>query len=205
MTAIVRVAIIDDDKAVLEALSSSFRFRGLEVHAYEGAQQFLDALDAGLLVDCVVSDVRMPGIDGLSLHRILSERRIPAPFILITGHGDIQMAVDAIKAGVTDFVVKPFNEDRLLNAIKTAVAEAYRHVSGGEQLTEMADRVSRLSERQRQVMQLAAEGLTNKEIARAMDIGTRTVESYRAWVMERLGARNLADLIKIAMRLGMTK
>ena len=81
MTAIIRVAIIDDDKAVLEALSSSFRFRGLEVHAYEGAQQFLDALDAGLAVDCVVSDVRMPGIDGLSLHRILSERRISAPFI----------------------------------------------------------------------------------------------------------------------------
>lgn len=205
MTNSLRVAIVDDDKAVLDALSSSFSFKGLKVHAYSKASELLAALDAGLLLDCVVTDVRMPDMDGLALHRALAERRTHVPMIMITGHGDIDLAVAAIKQGVNDFIQKPFNEDRLLASIKAAVEMAQRHNHDGERLSELANRVARLSDRQRQVMQLAAEGLTNKEIARVMNIGTRTVESYRAWVMERIGANNLADLIKIAMRLGITK
>jgi two-component system response regulator FixJ len=200
-----RVALVDDDEAVLDALSQYLGVKGLQVSRFGSSGTFLKALDEGNAVDCVVSDVRMAGIDGMALYRELTSRLSRSPVILITGHGDIDLAVTAIKEGVHDFIQKPFDEARLLNSIETAVATAQRQTEDGHNLSELAIRIGRLSERQKEVMEHAVQGLTNKEIASVMGIGTRTVESYRAWVMERVGAKNLAELIKIAMRLGITK
>ena len=204
MTAL-RVALVDDDEAVLDALSLYLGVKGLQVSRFGSSGTFLKALDEGNAVDCVVSDVRMAGMDGMALYRELTTRRSRSPVILITGHGDIDLAVTAIKEGVHDFIQKPFDEARLLSSIEMAVATAQRQTEDEHNLSELAIRVGRLSDRQREVMEHAVQGLTNKEIASVMGIGTRTVESYRAWVMERVGAKNLAELIKIAMRLGMTK
>lgn len=205
MTVGVRLALVDDDEDVLDALCLFFDVKGLDVYRFNDGNSLLGAVCTGSVFDCIVSDVRMPGIDGVALYKELRKLPSPAPIILITGHGEIDLAVQAIKDGVHDFIQKPFDEQRLLSAIESAVEQSSQSALHASDLGELRDRVARLSERQRQVMELAAQGLTNKEIAVQMNIGTRTVESYRAWVMERLDARNLADLIKIAMRLGLVK
>jgi two-component system response regulator FixJ len=145
----------------------------------------------------------MPGLSGLDLQRELSARGLRSPLILITGYGDITTAVAAVKAGAHDFLEKPFDEERLKDSIRAAVTEVGQTQAADEYLAEIRERVGGLSERQREVMTLAAQGFTNKEIGKKMDITTRTVESYRSWVMERTGAKNLAELIRMAMRLGM--
>lgn len=197
-----RVAIIDDDAAVLDALSMYFVGRGLEVAGYGDANQFLQALDRAEPFDCIVADVRMPEMTGMELLSHLGSRRRVAPVILITGHGDIEMAVAAMKLGAFDFIEKPFDEERLLAKIGEAIAARVsgRHDSA-EQL-EIRTRMASLSSRQRQVMELAIDGLSNKEIARRLNISAKTVENHRAWVMERMGARNLAELIRMAGQLG---
>jgi two-component system response regulator FixJ len=205
MTVPVRIALVDDDEAVLDALGLYLATKGLEVVRFTSGVRLLEALDAGLAMDCVVTDVRMPDLDGVALYRSLKSHPVKIPVILITGHGDIDLAVTAVKEGVHDFIQKPFNEERLLGSILDVVASAGRASADFEIVHELANRVARLSERQREVMELAVQGLTNKEIADAMKITTRTVESYRAWVMERMGARNIAELIRIAMRVGIAK
>lgn len=196
-----RLAIVDDDEAVLDALTLFFESKGISSFRFSSGSALLSSLQEGLVVDCIVSDVRMPGLDGLALHKHLAQLFYQIPVILITGHGDIDLAVGAIKEGVHDFIQKPFDEQKLLASIESAVSASFKKSLDAEQLKDIAERIARLSERQRQVMELAAQGLTNKEIAAELNIGTRTVESYRAWVMERLGARNLAELIRIAMKL----
>lgn len=198
-----RIALVDDDTAVLDALTTYLRKSGYDVESFSQAGSLLEALDGGSSFTCVVSDVRMPGLSGLDLQRELSVRGLRWPLILITGYGDITTAVAAVKAGAHDFLEKPFDEERLKDSIRAAVTEVSHTQADDEYLEQISERVDSLSERQREVMILAAQGFTNKEIAKKMDIGTRTVESYRSWVMERTGAKNLADLIRMAMRLGM--
>jgi two-component system response regulator FixJ len=200
---LVRIALVDDDTAVLDSLTVYLRRSGYDVVAFSDATYLLAALDSGSSFTCVVSDVRMPGLSGLDLQRELSVRGLRWPLILITGYGDITTAVAAVKAGAHDFLEKPFDEERLKDSIRAAVTEVSHTQADDEYLEQISERVDSLSERQREVMILAAQGFTNKEIAKKMDIGTRTVESYRSWVMERTGAKNLADLIRMAMRLGM--
>src|SRR5262249_54874682 len=151
--------------------------------------------------DCVVSDVRLPGMSGLDMVRALADRRFARPIILITGHGDIDMAVSAIKIGAFDFIEKPFDEARLLASVRNAVEKSRESASDAAEIEQLRTRFDSLSARQRQVMELTVGGLSNKEIALQLDISAKTVENHRAWVMERIGARNLADLVRMAMQI----
>ncbi|MBY0558750.1 response regulator [Hyphomicrobium sp.] len=201
MTLASAIAIIDDDEPVRDSLSLMLSNRGFGVYAFSSAEQFLSALDAERLPSCVVCDIRMPGMTGLDLQKDLAKKWPMVPLILITGHGDVAMAVSALKAGAHDFIEKPFTPDRLIESIASALGEAKNQRNQDQETIRLAARINELSDRQRQVMDLAVKGLSNKEIALALKISPRTVETYRAWVMERTGARNIADLVRIAVRL----
>ncbi|MBL8700962.1 MAG: response regulator [Alphaproteobacteria bacterium] len=195
-----RIALVDDDDAVLDALRLYFSSKGLESTGYASADIFLAAGPADTF-DCIVADVRMPGTDGMDLVRRLAAERSRTPVVLITGHGDIDMAVAAIKLGAADFIEKPFDEARLLEAILGAVALARRERDADLHRAELHARYDSLSDRQRQVLELATGGLSNKEIAQRLGISSRTVEIHRAWMMTRMGAGNLAQLVRMEMEL----
>jgi two-component system response regulator FixJ len=201
MSSVVSIAIIDDDEAVRDSLSMTLINQDFNVTSFASVDASLSGLRADQLPSCVVCDVRMPGLSGLDLQKELSKRYAMVPLVLITGHGDISMAVTAVKAGAHDFIEKPFSPDRLIEGIRSAINQTEYRRTQDEELVRLATRVSELSERQRQVMELAVTGLSNKEIALSLKISPRTVETYRAWVMEKTGARNIADLVRIAMRL----
>ena len=196
-----QVCLIDDDEAVRDSVGLLLENHEFHVSSFGSAEEFLSRMEEGLRPACVVSDVKMPGLSGLDLQRVLAEQQARIPLILITGHGDIAMAVAAVKAGAHDFLEKPFDDHTLLESIESALDEARRKKVHEETLHEFAARVGELSVRQRQVMDLAVKGYSNKEIAQELGISPRTVETYRAWVMEKTSARNLADLVRLAMRL----
>jgi two-component system, LuxR family, response regulator FixJ len=196
-----QVCLIDDDEAVRDSVGLLLANHEFQVSSFGSAEEFLSEMEGGLQPSCVVSDVKMPGLSGLDLQRVLSEQQTKIPLILITGHGDISMAVEAVKAGAHDFIEKPFDDQRLLESIGSALDKARRQKAYDDTLQEFSARVGELSVRQRQVMDLAVKGYSNKEIAQELGISPRTVETYRAWVMEKTGARNLADLVRLGMRL----
>lgn len=192
-----RLALLDDDPAVLDSLSMFFAQGGLETTCFVDAETFLERFDRGLDLDCIVTDVRMPGLSGLDVVRHVAGRPAPPPVIVITGHGDVAMAVSALKQGAHDFMEKPFDEASLLEAIREAI-EATRDRRHQEQVRlALRERFEALPPRQRQVLVLAAEGLSTKEIALKIQISPRTVEGHRAWGMQKLKARNLADVVRI--------
>lgn len=195
------VALVDDDAAVSDALRDYLSHQGLQISCFETAEGFLAALDQQARFECVVSDVRMPGMSGLDLVRHLKTRGSAKPVILITGHGDVDMAVSAIKIGAFDFIEKPFDEARLLAAIHAALDERRQRDNEQGRSEDLRSRFDSLSPRQGQVMELASSGLSNKEIAEQLNISPKTVENHRAWVMERMGARNLAELVRMAMQI----
>jgi len=195
------IALIDDDSAVLDSLQLYFARRNVQTACFESAEALLAALDGGAEPDCIVSDVRMPGMSGLDLVRRLNARRSIAPVILITGLGDIDMAVAAIKLGAFDFIEKPFDEGRLLASVRSAVEVGRQQAKDAAEIERLRSRFEVLSARQRQVMELAVAGLSNKEIGSRLNISPKTVENHRAWVMERIGAKNLAELVRIAMQI----
>ena len=194
------VALIDDDPAVLDSLTLYLERQAVAVTCFATAEDFI-AARPGLPFDCVIADVRMPGLSGVDLMRRFAEEGRITPIVLITGHGDIDMAVAAIKLGAFDFIEKPFDESRLLESIRNATSDASSRQRTAAELTEMRARMESLTERQRQVLDLAVAGLSNKEIAERLGISFRTVENHRAWMMERTGARNLAELVRMDMML----
>jgi RNA polymerase sigma factor (sigma-70 family) len=199
MTDRVNIALIDDDSAVLDSLALYLARQEIVASCFSNAEAFLTAIDNASQFDCVVSDVRMPGASGLDLVRHLTKRTFCRPIILITGHGDIDMAVSAIKIGAFDFIEKPFDEARLLASIRNALEQNRRRMNDTAELEQLQTRFNSLSVRQREVLELAAAGLSSKEIGRRLGISPKTVENHRAWVMERLGTRNLAELVRAAM------
>jgi len=194
------IALIDDDEAVLHSLRLLLESRGFDVRSFASAEEFLKSVGTAMPA-CVVTDVRMPDVSGLELQIALKKRDSSVPVILITGHGEIAMAVDAIKQGAFDFLEKPFDEERLIQSITNALEASRKLRDERDQRVDLDARVAELSPRQREVMLLVAEGLSNKEIALRLDISPRTVENYRAWVMEKMGARGLAELVRMVMLL----
>lgn len=197
----VTVHLIDDDEAVLDSLSIYLESKGFIVQRHSRVDDVAALQFERTDSTCIVSDVLMPGMTGLELQQALKLRHSSVPLILITGHGDIDMAVAAIKAGAHDFLEKPFDEQRLVASIEDAVTSARGRRIDDQEGAGLRSRYAELSERQQQVMDLAVKGRTNKEIGASLGISPRTVEIYRAKVMERMGAKTLADLVRIAVAL----
>jgi two-component system response regulator FixJ len=195
------VYIVDDDDAVRRGLSALLGAKGYAARAFDSAQAFLDALPPQPS-GCVVVDIRMPRMSGLELQRELGRRGVALPVIVITGHGDVPVAVAALKAGAVDFLEKPFDSDALLAAVDEALKRAWSPEAGlGFDRETLAARMAQLTAREREVMELVVAGLTNKAIAHRLQIALRTVEIHRAHVMEKTGARNLSELVRMVIRL----
>ena len=194
--------VIDDDEAVRQSIEFLLRSANINVKVYESAPAFLAALP-GISAGCIVTDVRMPEMSGIDLLRRLKELRVTLPVIVITGHGDVPLAVEAMKAGAADFIEKPFDDDTILRAIRTALAA---NESGGKRNAERADveeRLHSLSARERQVLDGLVAGQPNKIIAHNLSISPRTVEIYRANVMTKMKAPSLSDLVRMALIAGL--
>ena len=189
------IVLIEDDEAVLDSLRLLLEGRGMAVQCFDSVEGFL-AAGADSTSTCIVSDVRLPGMTGLDLQRELKARSCNVPVILITGHGDIAMAVSAMREGAFDFIEKPYDAEQLIASIEKALAADQKLRSSQSQKAELIARMAELSPRQREVMELVADGLSNKQIAQRLGISSRTVENYRAWVMERMGAANVAELVR---------
>jgi two-component system response regulator FixJ len=202
MSSKVKVYVIDDDEAMRDSLNFLLDCAGLEVTLFETAQQFLDALP-GLDFGCVVSDVRMPGIDGIELLRRMKAAQSKFPILIMTGHGDVPLAVEAMKLGAIDFMEKPFDDDRLTGMIEAAIRQAEPAAKDDAVTQNIVARIATLSPRERQVMEGLIAGLSNKLIARDYDISPRTIEVYRANVMTKMQANSLSELVRFAMRAGL--
>jgi two-component system, LuxR family, response regulator FixJ len=197
-----KIYVIDDDEAMRDSLNFLLESAGFDVTLFEAAQNFLDAL-SGLEFGCVVSDVRMPGIDGIELLKRMKAGHSGFPIVIMTGHGDIPLAVEAMKLGAVDFLEKPFEDDRLIGMIDAAIRRAEPAARSEVVTQEIAARVATLSPRERQVMDGLIAGLSNKLIARDYDISPRTIEVYRANVMTKMQANSLSELVRLAVRAGL--
>ena len=199
-----KVYVIDDDAAMRDSLNFLLDAANFEVTLFESATNFLEMLPR-LAFGCVVSDVRMPGIDGIELLKRMKSLDSPFPIVIITGHGDVALAVEAMKLGAVDFLEKPFEDDRLIGMIETAIRHREPAAKDEAVTRDIADRVDSLSPRERQVMEGLIAGLSNKMIARNYDISPRTIEVYRANVMTKMQAGSLSELVRLAMRAGLLK
>jgi two-component system response regulator FixJ len=202
MTTKGHVYVIDDDEAMRDSLSFLLDSSGFGVTLFDDAQAFLDALPR-LGFGCVVSDVRMPGLDGIELLKRMKAQHSPFPILIMTGHGDVPLAVEAMKLGAIDFLEKPFEDDRLIAMIESAIRQAEPAARSEAVTHDIAARVASLSPRERQVMEGLIAGLSNKQIAREYDISPRTIEVYRANVMTKMQAGSLSELVRLAVRAGM--
>jgi len=191
------VHLIEDDEGVRQGLAFLLTASGFAVRVYESAVAFLEALPS-VQPGCVVTDVRMPGIDGLELQRQLNDRQIGLPVIVMTGHGDVPLAVEAMKAGAVDFLEKPFNDEILLSAIRTAVDRHARDARRNDEAAAVAGKLACLSARERDVLDGLFAGRPNKTIAYDLKISVRTVEVHRAHLMAKMGASNLSELLRMA-------
>ena len=206
MTSEAMVHVIDDDEAVRDSLAFMFDAAGLEARTWDSAIAFLAALD-GLEHGCIVTDIRMPDMTGLELVQRLNALGISDPVIVITGHADVPLAVEAMKAGVVDFIEKPFENQRLLGAVRAALARPRAQASPeadelGEERRQIGERLDSLSMRERQVLDGLVAGHANKVIAYDLGISPRTVEVYRANVMTKMQARSLSELVRMAIAAG---
>jgi two-component system response regulator FixJ len=195
------VHVIDDDEAVRESLQFLLRSAKFEVRTYESAAAFLTAAPSSESA-CIVTDVRMPHISGVDLLRELKQRGSTIPVIVITGHGDVQLAVEAMKIGAVDFLEKPFEDDRILESVKSALGRVEQDTQREAERAELNERIASLSAREREVLEGLVAGKPNKIIAFDLGISPRTVEIYRANVMTKMKAASLSELVRMALVTG---
>lgn len=193
------VFIVDDDAAVRDALKLLLRSVGLVSEAHASADEFLASFDPDR-PGCLVLDVRMPGMSGLELQERLKERNSSLPIIFLTAHGDIEMAVQAVKAGALDFIQKPFRDQELLDKVHYAIAQDARLRAQIAEAAEIRSRIKSLTPREVELLEMVVEGRANKVIARDLSISQRTVEIHRARVMKKMKAGSVTDLVRMVMR-----
>jgi two-component system, LuxR family, response regulator FixJ len=195
------VHVIDDDDAMRESLEFLLRTAKIDVRTYDSATSFLKAMPDDA-TGCIVTDVRMPGMSGVDLLRELKARGSPMPVIVITGHGDIQLAVEAMKVGAVDFLEKPFDDEVLFAAVKAAFGRLEKDSQRDAERMELNKRIATLSVREREVLDGLVAGKPNKIIAFDLGISPRTVEIYRAHVMTKMNAGSLSELVRMALLAG---
>ena len=196
------IHVVDDDAAMRDSLAFLLDVNGFQPKTYESANAFLSAAATGA-AGCVISDIRMPGLSGIELVRALKSRGEACPVILITGHGDVALAVEAMKAGAVDFIEKPFDDAALLSAIRAALDTRAAKVGDSAAKKEAEARLADLSPRERDVLLGLVAGKINRVIAHDLNISPRTVEVYRANLMAKTGARSMSELMRLALAAGL--
>jgi two-component system response regulator FixJ len=195
------VHVIDDDEAVRQSLAFLLGTAGIDVQTYESAVAFLDVV-AKVKLGCVITDVRMPELSGVDLLRRLRELKVGVPVIVITGHGDVPLAVEAMKIGAVDFLEKPFDDELLLASVRSALNQLDRDNKRQTERGEIEGRLATLSNRERDVLEGLVAGHANKQIAYDLGISPRTIEIYRANLMTKMQAASLSDLVRMALIAG---
>ena len=198
------VFVVDDDASVREALGSLIRSIGLRVEAFASAQEFFAAKRPDAIC-CLILDVRLPGVSGLDFQAELTKAKIQIPIIFITGHGDIPMSVKAMKAGAVEFLTKPFRDQDLLDAIQVALERARAGHANEKALSELRAKFETLTPREQEVMAWVTGGLLNKQVAAEIGVTEITVKVHRGKVTRKMGAKSLADLVKMADILGVRR
>ncbi len=192
------VHIVDDDVAIRDSLELLMRTIGYEASSYESAESFLAKADLSV-PGCLIADIRMQGMSGLELQQTLNDRGLNLPVIIITGHGEVPMAVQAMQAGAVDFLEKPYDNDVLVSRIKQCLSEVSKSQDKLRFVADARARLSRLTPREREVMDLLVAGKHNKVIAKELCISVRTAEAHRAKVMKKLNAESLSDIVRMSM------
>jgi two-component system response regulator TtrR len=194
------IHVVDDDDAMRDSLTWLLDGERYAVRTYASGEDFLARHSTLPAPACVILDIRMPGISGVEVHEQLARRGASTPVIFVTGHGDVPMAVEAIKRGAFDFIEKPFSETKLVAIIDRALEEDARKAGQNSAQTGTTLRLARLSPREREVLDLVIAGKMNKTIADAMNISIKTVEAHRAKVMDKMGAKSLAELVQLVVQ-----
>ena len=193
------VFVVDDDASIRDALSLLISLKGLRASVFASAEDFLAVYDSNWR-GCLLTDLKMPGMNGLELQNMLRERAVTLPVVVLTAHGDVNTTRTALKNGAVDFLEKPVDDDVLVDVLKNAIRiDEERHLVQSQR-AQMADRLSRLTSRERDVLDLLAEGLQHREIAERLEISPRTVEVYKARMMEKMQCRTLAEVVRIGAR-----
>ena len=194
------VFVVDDDEAVRKGLRLLLKSVSINTKTFASAQEFLDAYDPSE-PGCMVLDVRMPGMSGLDLQTHLKEEGIEIPIVIITGHGDVPMAVRAVKMGAVDLIEKPFRDQVLLECVQRAITLDRKQRKDRAERAAIEERLSRLTPRERQIMSMVVDGKANKVIARELGLSQKTVEFHRAHVMAKTAAGSVAELVRLALRI----
>lgn len=195
-----KVFIVDDDEAMRDSLKWLLESRGLKVELYPSGEEFLHAFSGGLR-GCLVLDVRMPGMNGIDLYTRLKARASTLPVIFITGHGDVPMAVSALKKGAADFIEKPFNDQDMVKLIESCLKQDRAAAAKRAEKASLVQSLEKLTQREREVLELIVDGKLNKQIADDLGISIKTVEVHRSRVMEKMGASSVAELVQLVLKL----
>jgi len=201
MTDEMLISVVDDDGAVRDSITLLLESGGFSVKGFASARQFLDAKNSGA---CLIADIRMPEMDGLELQQEIVKKGSGLPVIIITGHGDVPLAVRAMKAGALDFIEKPFDGELMLASVRRALAQSSESRSQAALAEAAQSRIAALTARERQVLEHLVAGRPNKIIAYELDISPRTVEIHRAHLMEKMQAKSLSELVRLALAVGVS-